>query len=113
MISRNIRYYNAFTNTRSSLYLLYLQVLLETVSVNASETVIRVVHIDSSIGRETEFIFTYNGSSFTLDVIVTSPSGVDYTTNGTHSHINDVTKHVTISFNETEVRGACGHTKPP
>ena len=83
---------------------IYLQLLLESVSVNASETVNIVVNIDPSIGRDTEFVFTYSGSSFTLDVLVTSPSGVNYTTDGTHSHTNNVTKHVTISFNETEVR---------
>ena len=83
--------------------MLYLQLLLDTVSVNASETVNRVVSIDPSIGRDTEFMFTYTGSSFSLDVLVTSPSGVNYITDGPHGRTSNVTKQVTISFNETEV----------
>lgn len=81
----------------------YLQLLLESVSIEANEVANRYVSIDSSVGRDTEFVFSYTGNAFSLDVFVTSPSGVNYTTNGPHGHKSDVTKQVTILFNETEV----------
>ena len=62
------------------------------------------VAFDSSIGRDTEFTFLYTGSSFKLDVVVTSPSGRNYSSNGPNSRHNDATKQLTISPGEvTEV----------
>lgn len=60
------------------------------------------VNVDPSVGRDTEFTFTYTGNVFTLDIFVISPSGVNYTANGPNGHTNTVTKQVTISFNQTE-----------
>ena len=80
------------------------QLLLETVSVSSRDEINRSVSIDSSIGRDTEFTFTYTGSTFPLDVLVTSPSGLEYTTIGPNGRHDTANKQVKISLNETEVR---------
>ena len=80
------------------------QLLLETVSVGSREEFNRSVSIDSSIGRDTEFTFTYTGIRFPLDVFVTSPSGLRYTTDGPNGRHDTANKQVKISLNETEVR---------
>ena len=73
-------------------------------SVGPKEEVNRSVNVDSSIGRDTDFTFSYIGSDFKLDVVVISPSGVNYTADGPHSQNSVVSKKLTISIqNETEV----------
>ena len=80
-----------------------LQLLLETVTVNARDEVHKFVSIDSSIGRDTAFTFSYTGSTFPLDVLVTSPSGRNYSGNGPNGRSDTAQKQVIISLNETEV----------
>ncbi|KAI0208298.1 Calcium-activated chloride channel regulator 4A [Lamellibrachia satsuma] len=80
-----------------------VELLLETVSVSSKEEVNRSVSIDSSIGRDTEFTFTYTGSTFPLDVLVTSPSGLNYTVDGPNGRHDSANKQLTISINETEI----------
>ena len=63
--------------------------------------------IDSSVGRDTEFTFSYTGTTFTLDVVVISPSGVNYTA----GRETKATKQLTIAINDTEVR--CHDTGMP
>ena len=58
------------------------------------------VSIDSSVGRDTEFTFSYVGPTFTLDVVVVSPSGNRHTA-GQESNI---TKQMAITINPAEVR---------
>ena len=53
--------------------------------------------IDSSVGRDTEFVFSYSGYTFPLSVVVTSPNGRNYT----GGPPDDVTKQMTISLNIT------------
>ena len=54
------------------------------------------------------FTFTYTGTTFTLDVVVISPSGVNYTVHGPNGHDTKTTKQMTIVIkNETEVRFIC------
>ena len=79
-----------------------MQLLLESISVRAKEELMMFVNVDSSVGRDTEFTFTYTGNAFNLHVVVMSPSGRNYTANGANAHTNRVTKQVTIAFNETE-----------
>ena len=81
---------------------LTLQLLLDSISVKAREEVMLFVNVDSSVGRDTEFTFTYTGNAFNLHVVVISPTGRNYTANGPNAHMNRVTKQVTIAFNETE-----------
>ncbi|KAI0208300.1 Calcium-activated chloride channel regulator 1 [Lamellibrachia satsuma] len=80
-----------------------VELLLETVSVSSRDEINRSVSIDSSIGRDTEFTFTYTGSTLPLDVLVTSPSGLEYTTVGPNGRHDTANKQVKISLNETEV----------
>ena len=69
---------------------------LQPVTVDAGSVVIKYVSIDSSVGRDTEFVFSYVGTTFPLYVVVTSPTGQNYT-----GHSNDATKQMTISLNNT------------
>lgn len=62
------------------------------------------VPIDSSVSRDTEFSFSYTGAIFMLDVVVISPSGVNYTVDGPNGQHVIATKQMTIAMkNETEV----------
>ena len=62
------------------------------------------VSIDSSVGRGTEFTFLYTGTTFTLDVVVISPSGVNYAADGPNGHDIKTSKQIAIVIkNETEV----------
>ncbi|KAI0230406.1 Calcium-activated chloride channel regulator 3A-1 [Lamellibrachia satsuma] len=81
-----------------------IELSLASFKLEAREVATSSVAFDSSIGRDTEFTFLYTGSSFKLDVVVTSPSGHNYSSNGPNSRHNDVTKQLTISPGEvTEV----------
>ncbi|KAI0218857.1 Calcium-activated chloride channel regulator 4 [Lamellibrachia satsuma] len=77
-----------------------VEVFLQPVTVDAGSVVIKYVPIDSSIGRDTEFVFSYVGTTFPLYVVVTSPRGQNYT-----GHSNDATKQMTISLNNTNEAG--------
>lgn len=82
-----------------------VQVSLENVIVNASGVMMKTVSIDSSLGRDTSFTFSYTGTTFPLSVVVTSPRGRNYTADGPHSLRNNDTKQLTISpETPTEVR---------
>ena len=76
------------------------QILLESLWVAGNDDVNKYVSIDSSTGRNTEFTFSYPGTTFTLDVVVISPSGVNYTA----GHETKATKQMTIAIKDTEVR---------
>ncbi len=71
--------------------------------MKARDEVFKSVSIDSSIGRDTVFTFSYTGSTFPLDVLVTSPSGRNYTGNGPNGRSDPAQKQLTISFKEAEV----------
>ena len=61
--------------------------------------------IDSSVGRDTAFTFSYTGTTLTLDVVVISPSGVNYTTDGPNGQDNEASKQMAIVIkHQTEVR---------
>jgi len=76
------------------------QILLESLWIAGNDVVNKSMSIDSSVGRNTEFTFSYPGTTFTLDVVVISPSGVNYTA----GHDTKATKQLTIAINDTEVR---------
>ncbi|KAI0231358.1 hypothetical protein LSAT2_018261 [Lamellibrachia satsuma] len=81
-----------------------VEILLESTWIAAKERVNKTVSIDSSVGRDTEFTFSYTGTTFTLDVVVMSPSGVNYTTNGPNGQDNEATKQMVIVIkNQAEV----------
>ncbi|KAI0219202.1 Calcium-activated chloride channel regulator 2, partial [Lamellibrachia satsuma] len=73
-----------------------VEVFLQPVTVDAGSVVIKYVSIDSSVGRDTEFVFSYVGTTLPLYVVVTSPTGQNYT-----GRSNDATKQMTISLNNT------------
>ena len=70
--------------------------MLESVTVDVGSVVTKYVSIDSSVGRDTEFVFSYTGTTFPLYVVVTSPRGQNYT-----GLSNDATKQMVISLNAT------------
>ncbi|KAI0208410.1 Calcium-activated chloride channel regulator 1 [Lamellibrachia satsuma] len=81
-----------------------VEILLESIWIAAKEKVNKTVSIDSSVGRDTEFTFSYTGTTFTLNVVVISPSGVNYTTDGPNGHDNEATKQMAIVIkNQTEI----------
>ena len=84
--------------------LLCIQVFLETVLVPANDKVVKFVDVDSSVGRDTEFTFSYSGDSFPLEVLMTSPSGQHFTASSDNSHVSRPAKQLMISFpKDTEV----------
>ena len=76
------------------------QIILQSLWIAGNDAVNKSVSIDSSVGRDTEFTFSYTGTTFTLDVEVISPSGVNYTA----GHETKAIKQMTIAINDTEVR---------
>ncbi|KAK2175750.1 hypothetical protein NP493_711g03078 [Ridgeia piscesae] len=76
-----------------------VEILLESLWIAGNDVVNKSMSIDSSVGRNTEFTFSYPGTTFTLDVVVISPSGVNYTA----GHDTKATKQLTIAINDTEV----------
>ncbi|KAK2180610.1 hypothetical protein NP493_436g02058 [Ridgeia piscesae] len=78
-----------------------VELLLESLKVNARSVLKKHVSVDSSVGRGTEFVFSYTGGSFPLIVVVTSPNGHNYSSHQT----NDATKQMTISLNNTNEPG--------
>ncbi|KAK2180607.1 hypothetical protein NP493_436g02010 [Ridgeia piscesae] len=78
-----------------------IELLHEAQKVNARSVLRKHVSVDSSVGRDTEFVFSYTGRSFPLLVVVTSPNGRNYSSHQT----NDATKQMTISPNTTNEPG--------
>ncbi|KAI0230401.1 hypothetical protein LSAT2_019239 [Lamellibrachia satsuma] len=74
--------------------------LLDYVTVDAESVVTKYVSFDSSIGRDTEFVFSYTGTTFPLHIVVKSPRGRYYT-----PYRDDTTKRLTISLDDTNEVG--------
>ena len=72
--------------------------------VEPGESVNRSINIDSSVGRDTEFSFSYTGSNLDLGVAVVSPNGVVYPAFDLSGRNSDASKQVTIVIpNDAEV----------
>lgn len=85
---------------------------LESVSVGAYDEVLRSVAIDSSVGRDTEFTFSYTGETFPLDVLVTSPSGINFTADSANSHDSQSARQLTITLSSATEVGHCFYISP-